>query len=479
MEQSVSGIRSAFYSSLRGDYGLNSEESFLYRFFRKNSAAELTEKYLGETVPPEDAKARLREAMRADPGWARSLLLQAPPGRKERRDFWEMLWLNDAGYQAELISDTDYYLWLVEYLAVRGIYYKDNSMYDGHLWLYRLLRAGLRGTQWAPGSLRSSEGKLIFSKPQAEQHLKQLAELIRSERSEGTAEAAGRLHGLTNRIKGTGEEKDYLPWLTARLERMAIHIKVKTWLQDNGYPVKQPQEDDQNEPGQPPKTAPKEPEQPPKRRKRDFSMQVFEAYCSSPEGYDFRKKEPGGHKPAAGRPLDGDVFYVQDLEQVEQLKSALEQKGGETYFYIPLAFHLYSGCVFFLAGKGAYEELYEDADEKSKKAYHDAKSTFCFDYLRLDETNCVGAAFRLLPTFHENAGQSCIDVLNDFKRYCEGRKRENKGYGPLQAVREFNKECPAGVPDAFRWAFDGVEEHKPSPEAEAAFRRARNQPRKD
>lgn len=473
MEQSVNGIRNTFYRDLSDDYESNSEESFLYRFFRENSVAELAEKYLKEPAQPKDVKARLSKAMRADPEWAKDLLLQAPPGKKERRDFWEMLLLNDAGYQAGLISDTAYYLWLAEYLEARGIYYKDNSMYDGHVWLYRLLQAGLWGTQWAPGSLRSGEGELIFSKAQAEQHLKQLAELIRSERDAGAAKAAGRLHGLTVRVKG--EKKDYLPWLTARLERMAIHVKVRTWLQDNGYPIrnkkKQPPESAQKEPEQPPESAQK----PPNRRKRDFTMRLFETYCDSPRGYDFRKKEPGGGAAGPGRLPDSDGFCVPDPKQAELLRSALERSGA-TYCYIPLAFHLRSGCTFFLAGKDVYGDVYEDADEKSRKACEDAEGSFCFDYLRLDGAapQAIGGAFRLRPTFHENVGRSCHDVLDDFKRYCE-----NRDDGPLQAVREFNEECPPGVPDAFRWAFDGMEERKPSPEAEAAFRRARNQPRKN
>ena len=48
-------------------------------------------------------------------------------GRKERRDFWEELWLRDAAYRAGLITDTDYYLWLVEYLAVRVLTKKNSG----------------------------------------------------------------------------------------------------------------------------------------------------------------------------------------------------------------------------------------------------------------------------------------------------------------------------------------------------------------
>ena len=56
----------------------------------------------------------------------KDVLLRDVPGKdkKERRDFWEELWRNDAGYMAGLITDTDYYLWLTEYLAERDIYYR-------------------------------------------------------------------------------------------------------------------------------------------------------------------------------------------------------------------------------------------------------------------------------------------------------------------------------------------------------------------
>ena len=107
----------------------------------------------------------LKENMLERPEWARMVLKQKLPQgtgadqekqKKERRDFWEELMLNDAGYEAwkelmrsnagyegNLITDTEYYLWLTEYLAARDIYYKDTSMNGGHLWLYRLLRVGL------------------------------------------------------------------------------------------------------------------------------------------------------------------------------------------------------------------------------------------------------------------------------------------------------------------------------------------------
>ena len=100
----------------------------------------------------------LKENMLKRPEWAREVLIRKPPQRaqngqgtekekekqkKERRDFWKELMQNDAGYEAGLITDTEYYLWLTEYLAVRDIYYKDISIADGHTWLYKLLRMGL------------------------------------------------------------------------------------------------------------------------------------------------------------------------------------------------------------------------------------------------------------------------------------------------------------------------------------------------
>ncbi len=93
-------------------------------------------------------KERLAAAMKEHPAWARELLIKEVPekGRKERRDFWEELWLRDAAYLAGLITDTEYYFWLVEYLAVWDIYYKDNSIADAHLWLRGLLlRTGVAG----------------------------------------------------------------------------------------------------------------------------------------------------------------------------------------------------------------------------------------------------------------------------------------------------------------------------------------------
>ncbi len=85
-------------------------------------------------------------------------------------------------------------------------------------------------------------------------------------------------------------KKDYLPWLTARLERMALHIKIKTWLQDSGYPLGGRGKADK---------SPREP------RKQDFSLRLFEAYCDSEEGYDFYKKDLSGQENCGDWHMDG------------------------------------------------------------------------------------------------------------------------------------------------------------------------------
>ena len=455
MENAVNGIREVFYRDLIDEYQDKRERSFLYRTFWAEGVAGLLEGHFPQLsaerpLRPEDElriRKRLSEAMRERPEQARSLLLREAPGkvRKERRDFWEELWLNDAGYRAGLISDTEYYLWLVEYLTARDVYYKDNSMWDGHAWLYRLLLAGLRGTERAlePGQMQRN-GENIRTKAQVGRDLAELARLIRDERAAEGTEAAGRLHGLKRRVRIKGQEAkvvDYLPWLTGRLERMALHIKIKTWLQDSGYPLGE---------GNGSQSPPKGP------RKQDFSMRLFEAYCDSPEGYHFYKKGRGGAAPG-GWQLDGMGFCVLEPGQLGALQAALEQ--GETaYLYLPLAVDLFSGCTFFLAGKANYEELYRGAGKKLKDAYQSAKARWCFDYLRLDEAyrkefpGDVGGALRLGPTFHENAGRSYRAVLNDFKRYC--MTGDNS---PRRAIREFNEEGPSGLPDEFCWAFDASE----------------------
>nr|WP_304710945.1 hypothetical protein [uncultured Acetatifactor sp.] len=80
----------------------------------------------------------------------------------------------------------------------------------------------------------------------------------------------------------------------------------------------------------------------------------------------------------------------------------------------------------------------------------------------------MGGAFRLQPTFHENQGKSCLDVLRDFKRYCL------TGTGsPRRAVKNLNEESPADIPDEFRWAFDNLEEMEVSPQAASSFYQTR------
>ena len=200
MGESVNGIRGAFYSDIIYDYQCKyddkREKSFLYRAFWAEGVSGLLkrldrslsehlagdghespnplEKYMAPFCPnsrpgswdypwhlakqplkPGDEsriKEQLAAAMAEHPAWAKGLLTKTVPekGRKERRDFWEELWLRDAAYRAGLITDTDYYLWLVEYLAVRDIYYKDNSIANAHLWLKRLLhKTGVAGEDLA------------------------------------------------------------------------------------------------------------------------------------------------------------------------------------------------------------------------------------------------------------------------------------------------------------------------------------------
>lgn len=505
MEESVSGIRGTFYHSLIDDYQEKQERSFLYRYFWAESIKGLFEKHfpkikIKRAFRPEDEpriRHRLSEAMRERQEWAKSLLLKEVPGkaRKERRDFWEELWLNDIGCQAGVISDTEYCLWLVEYLAARGVYYKDNSMPDGHAWLYELLLAGLA---LEPGQLWGEDGKSARTGAQVGRDLAELARLIRDERNAGTEEIVGRLSGLKRR-ESPGE--DYLPWLTGQLEKMALRIRIKTWLQDSGYPLR-----DESKAKGPPKGS----------RKQDFSMRLFEAYCDREEGFDLVRKSLGG-KAAGGWRLDGEGFCV--LVQSNQVEALLEalKRGENTYFYLPLAVDLFSGCVFFLAGKEIYAEVYRNEEkklredyehaqtdykrEKTRSAevlYEDAKSAYgqakreraaydsvealyCFDYLRVDEDYLlkypedIGGALRLRPFFHYNKGRPYQDVLSDFKAYCVTEKG-----GPRDIVREFNDEGPDGIPPVFHWAFKELEDQeKPqvSPEAQKAFLQARKRAR--
>lgn len=463
MGQSVIGIRDTFYRDLADGYRRDKEKSFLYRYFWQESARELLEKVLpqalGEGLPGPENSRQLRAKLCAVMGekreWARTLLLRDPPGngKKERRDFWQELVLNDAGYQAGLITDTDYYQWLAAYLAVRDIYYKDSGPWDtdGTAWLCPLLRAGL-GT--------GSQGGL--TKAQVERDLKELARLLAEERSAGKVETAGRLHNLKQRIVRNGQMRqvDYLPWLTIRLERAALHSRIRTWLQDGGYPLR----------ADGAVAASGEP------RKQDFSLRLFGAYCDSPEGYDFTPRDLSGWH------MSGKEFCVADANGLEQLLNALQQRdrqNGTAYLYLPLAVHLQSGCVFFLAGKAMYEDVYERAARGMKEAYNERNVLFCFDYLRLNrafwetDSGAVGVPFRLRPTFHENAARSYTAVLNDFKRYCVAGTKS-----VIEEVRGLNDEAPSGTPEAFFWAFYPPEP-EPSQSGTDAFYRARNSTKRD
>lgn len=512
MGESVNGIRGAFYSDIIYDYQCKyddkREKSFLYRAFWAEGVSGLLkrldrslsehlagdghespnplEKYMAPFCPnsrpgswdypwhlakqplkPGDEsriKEQLAAAMAEHPAWAKGLLTKTVPekGRKERRDFWEELWLRDAAYRAGLITDTDYYLWLVEYLAVRDIYYKDNSIANAHLWLKRLLhKTGVAGEDLAV-------------KANVEKKLAEAAALIRQERGAGGTEIAARLHNLKRSVKNRNGEtirkEDYLPWLTARLEQMALHIKIKTWLQDSGYPAR----------GQ--EGARKSGKEP---RKQDFSLRLFEAYCDSREGYEFCRKAQTGGEGSGVWHMEGQGFCVLDVtpQQADKLRESLEQdRERPPYLYIPLAIHTVSGCVFFLAGKENYRELYEragkrpDAGKALKEAYEKAGTRYCFDYLRLDKKfreqflGDVGGAFRLHPTFHKKQGKNYEEVLEDFKRYCK------RGCdSPRRVVKNLNEEMemPADIRNAFNWAFDNVEEMEVSLEAAASFNHTR------
>ena len=464
MGQSVIGIRDTFYRDLAAGYQRDKERSFLYRYFWQENIRELLEKVLLQTLEeglsgPENSRqlrAKMSTAMQENWEWARTLLLRDPPGsgRKERRDFWQELVLNDAGYQAGLITDTDYYRWLTAYLAARDIYYKDSGPWetDGTAWLCPLLRAGLG---------IGNQGGL--TKAQTERDLKELARLLAEERTAGKTETAGRLHDLKRRIVRNGQARqvDYLPWLTARLERAALHIKIKTWLQDGGYPLRA---DGATEaPGGP--------------RKQDFSMRLFDAYCDSPSGYDFTPRS------LTGWHMNGKGFCALDTDDLEQLLNALKQRDRQNdaaYLYLPLAVHLQSGCVFFLAGKTVYEDVYERAAKGMREAYNGRNALFCFDFLRLNrafwdaDSGAAGGPFRLRPTFHENADRSYTAVLNDFKRYCVAGTKS-----VIEEVRGLNDEAPSGTPEAFLWAFYPPEPEQPSQGGTDAFYRARSGAKRD
>ncbi len=288
MGNAVGGLRDRFYRDLRREYRDEGVNSFLYRYFWTEAVTELLEEYVPQfpaecPLQPENSsriRALLEEAVRERP----ELLLRPAPEKKrrkpgeeavrdkdktERRDFWEELWLNDAGYQADLISDTDYYLWLVEYLAARDLYYKDTSMWDGRRWLDKLLREGWLGAGEVrvPGLWRQKSGRAVPSTTQTGADLRELAKQIKTDREA----VAFRLHELE--VEG----EDYLPWLTGRLKQMALHIKIKDWLQNSGYPLIK--EGDMSA-----RFSAK------RARKQDFSMRLLEAYCDSGRGGGFLRQ---------------------------------------------------------------------------------------------------------------------------------------------------------------------------------------------
>ena len=454
----------------------------------------------------------LKENMRDRPEWAQKVLKQEPPRKakeeqeagqeqkRERRDFWKELMLNDAGYRAGLITDTEYYVWLTEYLAVRKKYwknnYKDISMYDGHKWLYKLLAAGLGRKPEEPVRLEKVQkdgknpdhkaGKNRRDKAGVERDLEELAEKLRYEAETGGGEISGRLHGLKRKVMtkdGKDTMKDYLLWLTEKLQRMAVHTEIRNWLQDSGYPLR---DDGETENQDEVKRLLQEP------RKQDSSMRRFAAYCDSEKGFDFIEKKEGGREADEGWVVRGGFCVWRPdgvKEYLQALVQALEEEGNDK-FYIPLAVDLYSGCVFFLAGKGYYAE--EDKRSEDKDAF------FCYDYLRLDEREdsknskdpkYSAVAFRLQNTFDENVGKSYEDVLNDFKRYCgKGAHKQvetrdigggeevsyEKDYNPRRKIKSYiNEELPAGAPEVFRWIFEDSEDldwrPSPSPEARKSF----------
>ncbi|MCI9121110.1 MAG: hypothetical protein HFG00_06240 [Oscillibacter sp.] len=482
MERSVGGLRDRFYRDLTEEYQERQTQSSLYRFFWRESMEELLkeslprllsqnpvpEKDLSELLardfpdflPEEDLCPRhgarvieqLSGEMKKHPLEAGHLLLWSQSGKK-RWDFWEKLQLNNAGYQAGLITDTEYYLWLVDCLAAHGAYYKETikgagangENLNGHKWLLPLLckvppRLDEKtGKPIRPGwKKREKDGTFVFAAAQVERDLKRMADLIREEQAAGRTAISGQLHNLkiTVRTAKGGERRvDYLRWLTGQLERMALHITIKNWLQYSGYPlvVYDGAEGRREKKGD-------------RERKSDFSMRLFEAFCDSPEGYLFQRKKLGG---AESWQVDGNGFCLLAPDQIAPLLESLRQS-GRTYFYIPLAVDLYSGCTFFLAGKENYEEAYESAGKETRAAYQAAEERFCFDYLRLEPYPAnLGGAFRLSACFHENAGKSFQTVLGAFKRYCMAEQD-----GPRQTLQQLNEDEPAGTPAPFRKAFE-------------------------
>lgn len=419
-------------------------------------------------------RKQLREAVRKRSGGV--LQRKAPEEERERRDFWEELWLYDAGREEGLISEWEYYLWLLEYLAARSACYQVYYYYhdsrkdrdenldesikeDGREWLYELLRAGLEKTS-EPESL---------SVAQIREELKELAGRLRGPDRERTA---GLLQDLKHRESMAGETA-YLPWLTAKLKQRAVHIRIRNWLQDSGYPL-----------GNENRTN---------RRKQDFSMRLFEAWCDSEDGYEFVSKKNGGMRGAGGWNVEnGFCVWKPDFFEtyLEELLEVLKRRRKKR-FYLPLAVDLNSGCIFFLAGKAHYEDVYFKVDRKLREVYESMEEFYCFDYLRLDtrylgreSPGDVGGAFRLRAAFHENAGKSYQRVLNDFKRYCEEGDAAESRYldpdrSPRQKIRAINRlRHPEGIPAVFGGAF-GTEKPKPSRKARDDFRRTQKKIEED
>lgn len=540
MESLVNTIRDDFYRDLILEYTRRGEHSFLYRYFWADSVSGLLEEHFPELLKKWAPRLKneplitlttlitndLAQKLKENPGQSADRLLKTAPkkraraadklsekaSKKDYQTFWESLWINHAGYQAGLITEADYYLWLLEYLAAHDTYYKDTGMWDQRHCLDILLEAGLQDADRKPGCRKrksttknGAKGEAIFTTAQLKKDLAELAEKLRREHEAGGTEISARLHGLKQKVEKKNGKKliCYLPLLTWQLERMALHNRIKTWLEYSGYPLIKPSEETWED-GQ------AEPFTTGSRKKRDFSMRLFEAYCNSPQGYEIQKKNPDDAVTNGWRLDRATGFCMLDPDQISTLQYALKQSKA-TSFNIPLAVDLYSGCVFFLAGKKLYEPLYRHEAEVRKEAYDMArksrqdleqkitcnpdntetlnkdlenakrdcyttmveyrratearnkfmanKNRFCFDYLRLDETHLklfpgdVRGALRPGPHFVENAGersQSYELILNEFKWYCEGGENS-----PRAQVRKFNREQPADLPDPdmFLWAF--------------------------
>lgn len=493
MAEHVSGIRGEFFEYLQENYIEKNRGSLVYRFTWKESAVELLKKLkkkypayfpdlstkaLREGREEKDFRERLNAAMKSctgerfrseleqEIGELRQECIALQEERRERqrerklpkelqkerqgerrkkrptkrRDLWQQLWINYTAFRAGKITGEDYALWLVEYLAVRKKCYLDRcpSERDGNALLdelSRLAAIGLRGKERVPG-LRRSEGetgKGKIRKALLGDYLEQLSQEMRAEKAAGKNQIVDRLR-----------EAGCLGRLWKLLERAAMHAKIKNWFQDSGFPLRMDEEQKEQKGD----------------RKQDFTMRLFEDYYDGERGY----------RLGSWILKDNGICVMED-KQVHALERVLKQRKLDD-FYIPLGVHLYSGCVLFIAGSAVYRDLYSRNSELRKRFEKVKKGRYCFDYLRLDEENfgAVGGGFRILPVFHENVGKDFDDVLADFKRYCV-----DGVYSAHEMIRGSNGDYPAGTPKAFRWAFYGPEEddYKPSPEAEAAISKDR------